>query len=1329
MGLHRHWLFVAAAAVLLTLPGRATGADRLCDPAFEDCRAPLIALIDNETVGIDVAFWFMEDARYSAALERAKARNVKIRVIFDSEALPNEPVRQFVVDTLVHAGIPMREKVDSGINHWKLMIFAGQKVVQFSGANHTSEAFVYEVPYSAYVDEVIYFTDKTSLVNSFMTKYDDVWTSTNGMLANYANVTTITRAYPTTPIDPELNFAPFESFRDRSTATYRAENTRIDAIIYRITDRAHTDTLIENVQRGVGLRLITEPYQYRDESRLWHSWNVDRLYKAGLQNPIGGQPGIQVRHRLHTGLLHEKLSIMIGQGMSVFGSSNWTSASSEYQLEHNLFTHDPAFYTWSRNHFDRKWNNLGGAPETTAFVPLPPDKPSLLSPLHNETGQPTTVTLLWRAGPWAHRYDVFLGTDPANLVRIVNDEELGPYDISTTVTGLVSGTRYYWRVVSRTMADLTQTSDTFSFVTAGAAPGNVPPTVSLTSPTTGASFTAPAAIALTATAGDTDGTVARVDFLAGTTVVGSAVAAPYSFNWTNVPAGGYSISARVVDNLGATTTSPSATITVSSSPGGGVPAPWSHGDIGAVAQAGNASINSGAWTVTGSGADVWGTSDQFHFAYQPLTGDGTIIARVTSVQNVDQWTKAGVMLRQSLSPGSAHAFMLVTPEGSTKGLAFQRRTTTDGASTNTGGGDGAAPVWVRLTRSGNLITAYRSTDGVAWTTVGSDIIPMAATIYAGLAVNSHNAGALATATLDSVSVTPAGGPPPNASPTVSLTAPSNGATFTAPAAMTLTADAFDSDGTIAKVDFYEGATLLGTDTSSPYSFAWSNVPNGTYSLTARATDNLGALATSAGVTIQVTTAAPPPLPAGWANQDIGGVAISGATSFASNTFTLSGSGADVWGTADEFHFAYRQLSGDGTIVARVASLQNVDQWTKAGVMLRQSLTPGSAHAFMLVTPAGSTKGMAFQRRTATDSSSTHTAGGDGAAPVWVRLTRSGDTITAYRSPDGVTWTAVGSDTIPMTATVYAGLAVNSHNAGAQATATFDNVSLTAAVAPAPNGSPTVGLTAPASGATFTAPAAVTLSANAFDSDGTVAKVDFYAGTTLLGTDTSSPYSFAWNDVPAGSYSLTAVATDNLGAQATSTAVSIQVTPAAPATLPAGWANQDIGAVAIAGSTSFAGGAFTVRGSGADIWGTADAFHFVYRTLTGDGSIVARVASLENIDQWTKAGVMIRASLAPGSRHAMMVVSPGKGLAFQRRTADDASSVHTAGPLVTAPVWVRLQRSGSLITASTSSDGVSWSVVGTETISLPDTIYVGLPLTSHNAGTAATAVIDSVTVAP
>ena len=118
-------------------------------------------------------------------------------------------------------------------------------------------------------------------------------------------------------------------------------------------------------------------------------------------------------------------------------------------------------------------------------------------------------------------------------------------------------------------------------------------------------------------------------------------------------------------------------------------------------------------------------------------------------------------------------------------------------------------------------------------------------------------------------------------------------------------------------------------------------------------------------------------------------------------------------------------------------MENADPWTKAGVMIRETLAAGSAHASMIVTPGG-VKGLAFQRRTAANASSTHTSGGAGTAPKWVKLTRSGATITAFVSDNGVNWLAVGSDTFAMGATVHVGLAVSSHNDSLLATATFDN---------------------------------------------------------------------------------------------------------------------------------------------------------------------------------------------------------------------------------------------------------------------------------------------------
>jgi regulation of enolase protein 1 (concanavalin A-like superfamily) len=383
---------------------------------------------------------------------------------------------------------------------------------------------------------------------------------------------------------------------------------------------------------------------------------------------------------------------------------------------------------------------------------------------------------------------------------------------------------------------------------------------------------------------------------------------------------------------------------------------------------------------------------------------------------------------------------------------------------------------------------------------------------------------------------------------------------------------------------------------------------------------------------------------------------------------------------------------------------------------------------MLVSPG---KGLAFQRRVAAGGLSTSTSGGAGTAPAWVKLERRGHTITAFASQNGVNWTLVGSDTFSMGGTVYVGVGVSSHVAGNLATAAFDNVSVTGASNTEPSGNvaPTVAVTSPASGATFTAPASVNLTATASDSDGTVARVEFYSGSTLLATATASPYQAVWTDVLAGTYTITARVFDTLGASTISAPVSITVSAPTTPPLAAPWSAADIGAVGAAGTASATGGIFTVEGAGADVWGTADALQFVWQPITGDVDIIARVTTIENVHAWTKAGVMIRETLDPASPHAFMLVSPGKGLAFQRRVTAGGTSTHTSGGAGTAPSWVKLERRGGTIRAFRSADGTTWTEVGSESFSMSSNIYVGLALSSHVAGTLATATFDSLTITP
>ena len=217
-------------------------------------------------------------------------------------------------------------------------------------------------------------------------------------------------------------------------------------------------------------------------------------------------------------------------------------------------------------------------------------------------------------------------------------------------------------------------------------------------------------------------------------------------------------------------------------------------------------------------------------------------------------------------------------------------------------------------------------------------------------------------------------------------------------------------------------------------------------------------------------------------------------------------------------------------------------------------------------------------------------------------------------------------------------------------------------------------------------------------------------------------------MPEGRHTLTVTVTDGHGHSASDGVVITVGSGEEGAVLHLG---QDIGNVAAAGVNSYdsSSGTYTVQASGADIWNTADEFRYVPTVLVGDFTIAARVDSVQNVHAWTKAGLMIRENVTPGSRHVSLFATPGKGLAFQRRTAPNGTSLTTAASLDTAPAWLQLSRRGNVVYAYWRKDADQfWTLAGQQAFtSLAQAVYAGLAVTSHQDGTLARAVFSDVFV--
>ena len=508
------------------------------------------------------------------------------------------------------------------------------------------------------------------------------------------------------------------------------------------------------------------------------------------------------------------------------------------------------------------------------------------------------------------------------------------------------------------------------------------------------------------------------------------------------------------------------------------------------------------------------------------------------------------------------------------------------------------------------------------------------------------------------------------------------------------------------------ASVEGTFVYTPAAGTVMNFGNSqTLSVAFTPTDTAHYSDTSASVLINVRGT--------WVDADIGAPAYAGSAVWVAgggtngtDKVTIKGGGADIWGNADAFNFCYMGgMRGDCQITARVSNWLNPngDGWSKVGVMARQSTAAGSIYVASLCSWGNAVHG---QWRDVLNGVSGNTGNFGASGANWVRLTRyaSNNAFTLQYSTDGATWSTNSTYMLVMSDPIELGLCVTTHNNGVAnlTSADFDNISI-------------VQTTATNSGVI---PCSVTVS------DWPASAPIYYTNNGTAPTTGSTLYS--------GPLSVSTATQIRAVASTPGSLYSAVVYSEYRPTLPSPWVDTDIGGAALGmpvlGTATVAAGGglngsdlITINGAGGDIWNNQDRCNFMYQPINGNFTMKVRVVSQQNTGGWAKAGLMVRANLSPGSPDVYNVTTPGNSISLQWRDGRDGGCGNAAGVgNSTKPYWLQLERIGTLMIRSISTDGVNWTSYTTHTSGNigGNPVYAGFCVNSVSDTLTSTAVFDS-----
>ena len=401
-----------------------------------------------------------------------------------------------------------------------------------------------------------------------------------------------------------------------------------------------------------------------------------------------------------------------------------------------------------------------------------------------------------------------------------------PAGSTYTVTPSMSGWTFSPTVLTYTSLSANQTNALFS-----ASSNSVAPSVLLSAPGAGASLPVGTPVAVSATASGGSSTIAGVQFFAGSASIGTDTVAPYSVSWTPASAGAVALTARVTTSAGTTTTSPPVNVNVAAVP----PPP------------------AGSTPYSGTPIVVPGRVEMEHY---DRGGEGVAYHDTTTGNGGGAFRTENVDLGTTSDTGGGYKLGRTAP---TEWVSYTVDITATGTYTlslrmASVGGGGRFHVEVDGADKTGAMTVPNTGGWETWQTIGKTGVSLTSGRHVLRLVIDANGPTNVVGDFNYIDVVREGGP---SAPTVSLTTPVSGASFTAPVSIAIAASATTTSGSITKVDFYNGSMIIGTDTTAPYNMTWNSVGAGSYVLTARATTSGGQTGTSAAVTVGVASAPAP----------------------------------------------------------------------------------------------------------------------------------------------------------------------------------------------------------------------------------------------------------------------------------------------------------------------------------------------------------------------------------------------------------------------------------------------------------------------------------------